>query len=51
MRWLLVLLVGLLCIALTSCPKGGGDDTTGMTSNNSGNSNHDNSSNEDTWDE
>jgi len=50
MRWLLVLLVGLLCIALTSCPKGGGDDTTGMTGN-SGNSNNDSSSDEESWDE
>jgi hypothetical protein len=51
MRLLAVLLVGLLCIALSSCPgKGGGDDTTGV-SNNTTNNSDDGSSSEDVWDE
>lgn len=55
MRWFVVLLVGLLCLALSSCPKsGGGDDNApGMTNNNSdnGNSDSDSSSDENLWDE
>jgi hypothetical protein len=51
MRLLAVLLAGLLCFALASCPGGGGDDdSTGMTDNN-GSSDDGDSGGEDVWDE
>lgn len=33
MRWLVILLAGLLCLAMTSCPGGDEDTTTSITTN------------------
>lgn len=51
MRLLAVLLAGILCFVLASCPGGGGDDDTAMTNGAGNNTDSDTSDDMDVWDE
>ena len=51
MRWLAILLAGLLCLAMTSCPKGDDDTANTVTTNDASGAGDDGGGDAEDWDE